>query len=175
MSAFDPLTSGYLLALVGLAAASDMRSHRIPNWLVAAGLMVALVLQITLHGFGQGAQTWLTGALAGFAPYLGLYMLGAVGAGDAKLMASIGAFVGPQGALEIAVASFAVGGLLALAVMLMRKQVRRTLAGIGTRLLWLPLGLRANLAGRDKLTTAARLPYAVAIAGGVVLVMTGVL
>ncbi|WP_454720344.1 MULTISPECIES: A24 family peptidase [Cupriavidus] len=175
MSAFDPLTSGYLLALAGLAVASDLRSHRIPNWLVAAGLVAALVLQITLHGAGQGAWAWLTGALAGFAPYLALYMLGAVGAGDAKLMASIGAFAGPQAALEIAIASFAVGGLLALAVVLMRKRVRSTLAGIGTRLLWLPLGLRASLAGRDKLETAARLPYAVAIAGGVVLVMTGVL
>ncbi|WP_059410726.1 A24 family peptidase [Cupriavidus basilensis] len=175
MSTFDPLTSGYLLALAGLAAASDMRSHRIPNWLVAAGLLLALALQMTLHGPGQGAQAWLTGALAGFAPYLALYLLGAVGAGDAKLMAGIGAFAGPQAALEIAIASFAVGGLLALAVMLMRKRVRKTLSGIGTRLLWLPLGLRANLAGRDKLTTAARLPYAVAIAGGVVLVMTGVL
>ncbi|MGO4333036.1 prepilin peptidase [Cupriavidus sp. 2TAF22] len=173
MSTFDPLTSGCLLTLVGIAAASDLRSHRIPNWLVGAGLMVALVLQVALHGFLHGTQAWLTGALAGLGPFLVLYMLGAVGAGDAKLMASIGAFVGAAAALQIAVASFAMGGLLALIIVLARKQARQTFAGLCARLLWLPFGLRADVAGKDNLTTAARLPYAVAMAGGVLMVMTG--
>lgn len=175
MSAFDPLTSGYLLALVGIAAASDMRRHRIPNWLIVTGLLAALLLQIVRHGIGNGAWGWLTGAFAGLAPFLFLYFLGAVGAGDAKLMASIGALAGTAATLQIVAASFLVGGLMALTVLLTRKHVRKTLAGISARILWLPFGWRSAATGKDRMETAARLPYAVAMAVGVLLVMTGVL
>ena len=175
MSALDLTANGLLLAMLGIAAITDLRSHRIPNWLVSAGLLAALLVQILGHGFGAGSWAWLTGAAAGLAPFLVLYLIGALGAGDAKLMASIGGFVGVQAALHIVVASFLLGGVMAVTIMLTRQRARQTLAGLSARLLWLPFGWRATATGNDKMETTARLPYAVAMAAGVLLVMTGTL
>ena len=47
---------------------------------------------------------------------LPLYLLRAMGAGDVKLMAMVGVFVGPLGALSVALLTFVAGGVLALAV-----------------------------------------------------------
>lgn len=174
---FDALTAICLLALVGTAAVTDFRSHRIPNRLVATGAIAALLLQIALHGAGSGAWLWFTGLAAGIAPFVVLYLVSAVGAGDAKLMACVGAFVGPETVLEILIATLLCGGAMAVWTMLMRRHVRRTMAGVVGTLLWLPFSWRTGSEGtaRTNMTTTARLPYAVAIAGGVLLVMTGVL
>ena len=72
-------------------------------------------------------------------------------------------------------ASFLLGGVMAVTIMLTRKHARQTLAGLSARLLWLPFGWRATATGNDKMETTARLPYAVAMAAGVLLVMTGAL
>ncbi|CAG9179354.1 A24 family peptidase [Cupriavidus pampae] len=176
LGTFDMLTATCLLALVGTAAVTDIRSHRIPNRLVATGAIAALLLQIALHGAGQGAWLWFTGLAAGIAPFLVLYVISAVGAGDAKLMACVGACVGPETALEILIATLLCGGVMAVWTMVMRRHVRRTMAGVMGTLLWMPFSWRAGT--RDtgtNMTTTARLPYAVAIAGGVLLVMTGVI
>ena len=175
MNTFNPGVSGLVLVMVAIAAVSDLRSHRIPNWLIATGLLAALLLQVFEHGAGGGSRAWLTGALAGLAPFLVLYLAGALGADDAKLMASIGAFVGVQPALQIVVASFLLGGVMALAIMVARKNARQTLAGLSALLLWLPFGWRATAAGTARTETTARLPYVVALAGGVLLVTTGTL
>lgn len=176
MISFDPITNGTLLTLVAIAAATDLHNHRIPNWLVATALLLALPLQTYLHGLGVGTSAWALGALTGLAPLLVAYLLRAVGAGDAKLMAAIGAFVGPHAVLQIVLATFLVGGLMALAVMLSRKQTRQALANLTAQFLWLPMAWHGPASGSDiKIEKTYRLPYAVAIAGGVLLVMTDTL
>lgn len=180
LGSFDVLSAGFLMILVGTAAVHDLRSHRIPNRLVVTGAIAALLLQIALHGAGQGAWLWFTGLAAGIAPFLVLYIAGAVGAGDAKLMACVGACAGAAKVPEILLATLLCGGVLAILVMLARRRVRHTFAGVLGMLLWLPFGMHATTAStgtgeKRTMTTTMRLPYAVAIAGGVLLVMTGVL
>ncbi|NYH99278.1 A24 family peptidase [Cupriavidus plantarum] len=179
LGTFDLLTASCLLALVGTAAAIDLRSHRIPNRLVAMGAIAALVVQAALHGAAPGTWRWFTGLAAGIAPFVVLYLVSAVGAGDAKLMACVGAFVGPETALEILIATLLCGGAMAVWTMVARRHVRRTMAGVVGTLLMLPFSWRAGTNGSTHTTTTvtmtARLPYAVAIAGGVLLVMTGVI
>src|SRR5205085_10518848 len=81
--------------LVLTAAMYDVRYRRIPNWLVAIGL-VAGVLMASVFFRGDGLRTAFLGAALAFAIYLPLFALRATGAGDLKLMVAVGAFTGPS-------------------------------------------------------------------------------
>jgi hypothetical protein len=80
-------------ALRVAAVVADLR-RRVPDWLTAAGAAAGVVCAAWggWHGVGIAAA----GALAGFLPF---HWCGAVGGGDAKLMAAHGALLGPSGIL----------------------------------------------------------------------------
>lgn len=156
------------------AVTSDLLSHRIPNRLVLSGLALAFGLHLAATFSGQaslaGAHAWspLTGLLVGGCLLMPLYLLRACGAGDVKLMAMVGAFVGADTALSAVLYTLLAGGLLSLAMMMLRGVATQTLTNI--RFIVCDWGLRANSGQGLRLapltTTAARLPYAVAIAAG---------
>lgn len=89
-----------LLVCLGLAAVIDVRSRRIPNWLTF-GLILAGLSRAIVAGGGAGLAHAATGMLAGAAPALVLFSLGALGGGDVKLLAGIGAWVGGPAALAV--------------------------------------------------------------------------
>jgi prepilin peptidase CpaA len=106
-----------LAALVVIAAILDFRTHRIPNWLVLAGVATGLAWQMVYPALvGGGLGFALKGMLVGFALLLPLYLLRAMGAGDVKLMAMVGTFLGPWDVASAALLSFIAGGVIALAV-----------------------------------------------------------
>jgi len=166
-----------LSALVLAAAVSDVRTRRVPNWLIALGLVTALVTQCLGAGVAAGSWAWLTGLATGMGLFIGLYVLGGMGAGDVKLMGAVGAFTGPLAALQIAVLGCIAGGALAIGLMFVRKDARRTLTSLSNLLLSLPFGASVAHAGVDARPTgpAAKIPYAVAIAVGTLLVAWGLL
>jgi prepilin peptidase CpaA len=117
-----------LLVLVTLAAVNDLASRRIPNRLLLLAWAVALPLQGAL---GAGALLdALAGGACGMLLFLPLYLLGGMAAGDVKLMATVGAFVGAAGALQIAVLAWCAGGVMALAMVIGRGHVRAVLANL---------------------------------------------
>ncbi|MEY4268087.1 MAG: hypothetical protein RIS90_2622 [Pseudomonadota bacterium] len=164
--------NGVLLALLLLAGVIDYRTHRIPNLLVLCGLAFGLVY----NGFNPpvpGATPFwgLAGAGLGLLALLPLYALGIMGAGDVKLMAMVGAFVGPAPLLHVLLYTLMSGGLLALALVLARgraRQVWRNLGGL------MQLAVQDSIAGRrpslrlDAGASAGKLPYALAIGMGAV-------
>jgi prepilin peptidase CpaA len=164
-----------LLAVMLLSAViADLRSRRIPNTLVLAGLMLAFIVHSIALGTGSaplaGPSWWapLAGLLTGLALLMPLYLLHATGAGDVKLMAMVGAFIGVQPVLTATLYTLLAGGLLSLVFMLGRGVAAQTLANV--RFLLTDWALRASSGQGARLaplqTTAARLPYAVAIALG---------
>jgi prepilin peptidase CpaA len=165
-----------VVALVIAAAVWDWRTRRIPNWLVATALVVALPIQAMLHGVPGGIQIWFFGCLAGFLILLPGYLIRMLGAGDVKLMAAVGAFCGAALALEIAVIASAIGGIWALVWLFRRKQVR---AGLGNTMSMLIM--MSSATGEDgavqrttSVQSVGRLPFGVAIAVGAVgTLMTG--
>ena len=103
-----------LLCLVLQAAVSDLAWRRIPNVLVAAGLLLALALHWYLGGNSALLAQGLAGATVGLLLFLPFYALGGMAAGDVKLAAMAGSFVGPWQALQLALLSAMAGGVLAL-------------------------------------------------------------
>jgi len=163
----------HLVVLIGmlvLAAWIDIREHRVPNALVIAGLCFAIPYQ-GLHPVDVIGNGWLfasAGCLVGFLSLFPLYMIGATGAGDVKLMAMVGAFVGPLGAFSSALLTFAAGGLLAVSVLLWKRRLRRALCNVYhltmANVIGAPAGcMNFTISGSD---STGKLPYAVAIAAG---------
>src|SRR2546427_6325621 len=100
-------------ALLVWAAASDWRSRRIPNWLTFTLALTGLAQAAAgIGAVGFGAA--VTGLLTGFALTFVYFALGAMCAGDVKLLAGVGAWLGPWGALEVFLAEAIIGALLAL-------------------------------------------------------------
>jgi len=100
------------LSLAAVAGVIDVRCHRIPNWLTLGGACAAVVVHGALSGGGGAALAglaWLLGALMFFVPFA----LGGLGAGDVKLVAALGAWLGPGEVLWLALFSGVAGGLLA--------------------------------------------------------------
>lgn len=128
-----------LLLLTAVAAFEDLRSGEIPNRLIAVALLAAM----PLHGFAQysampGAslRDVLLSTLAysgggflvcGLTPLLVFYF-DAMGGGDVKLLATIGAFVGPTLGLEIQLYSLVLAALYAGARVAYAGQLLRLLA-----------------------------------------------
>lgn len=174
LPSLSTMSLALLLLLLALAVVGDIRHGRIRNVLVIAGLGAGYVLQLVGVISGQpvlaGARPWdwLAGALVGGAVLLPLYLLRACGAGDVKLMAAVGAFVGAHVAFSAALYAMVAGGLLSLAVMALRGVGGQTLSNV--RHLLVDWGQRASAGQSLRLAplsrTAARLPYAVAIAAG---------
>ena len=102
-----------VMVLVGTAAAWDMRQRRVPNLLVFPATLLGVVLQLALSGW-QGGLAAFGGMAVGLVLLLPGYLLGTTGAGDVKLMAAVGTFLGPQEAALAALGSIAVGSVVAL-------------------------------------------------------------
>jgi prepilin peptidase CpaA len=106
---------GLLFSLLTAAAWIDWRTHRIPNALTVAGLLIGLAcgLLFPIHR-GYGFVPALIGLLFGFAATLPLYAMRVMGAGDVKLIAMVGAFVGWPEMLSVLASIFIAGGAMAL-------------------------------------------------------------
>lgn len=117
-----------LLVLTGTALAFDVRRNVLPNWLNVAIAIAGFACQIAFFG-GAGAWTALTGFAVGFGILLAMWLMGAAGGGDVKLMGAIGAWFGPMGILWIFIGS---GLLMALAAA--GRIIGRSLVGSRTAL-----------------------------------------
>jgi prepilin peptidase CpaA len=161
-----------LLALVLGAAVYDVRYRRIPNWLTITGVLAGLALNRFLD---QGRPGMFVSSLLGlaiaFGVYFVLYALRAMGAGDVKLMAAVGAIAGWPNWFGIFIVTAIVGGVMALILVAARGRVRKTLWNVGFILNELKRGRPAYM-GKEELDVkspkALGLPHGAVIAVGTV-------
>ena len=111
----------YLSLILTAAAAIDLRTQRIPNFLTLPSILIALVYYLMSDGT-SGLLFSLAGLAAGIGLLLFPYLLGGMGAGDAKLMGAVGAMVGAQGVFISFLLTAVVGGIYALMLLAVKKR-----------------------------------------------------
>ena len=158
------IISTALAAALLTAVVTDLRSQRIYNWLTFPLMLAGVVFHTVAFGL-DGLAFSASGLGLGAAVMLLPFLLGMMGAGDVKLMAGIGAWVGPSTLLSAFVLTCLAGGVYALGVLLFhRDEARRVLLNIKSFL----FGLMATrtLSYTPVSTALPRLCYGVAIAAG---------
>ncbi len=159
------------LALAFGACILDLRTRRIPNALTLGGAVGACVYALAFHG-ARGLTMSLAGWAAGLAIFLPFFLLRGLGAGDVKLMACLGAWLGPGLAVWSALYAALAGGVLALIVALASGYFRRMLENVYLLLAHFRVaGVRPHPELRLDRGKGPRLPYAVPIAVGTLAAM----
>lgn len=145
------LSKALLLGLLAVAAATDIRRHRIYNWTTYPGILAALAINafgsvLVSTGLADEASLarwgWigLGQSVAGFLVcgfvLVACYVLLRVGGGDVKLMAMLGAFLGVDRGVEAMLWTFVLGGCMGLIVLVWRFGPLTVLASVGRHLLW---------------------------------------
>jgi prepilin peptidase CpaA len=121
------LVSTFLLVpLAIIIAYYDVRYRRIPNLLVVTTLAGGLAMNILFGGL-QGLYGSVGGCALAFILMFLLHIFGAMGAGDVKLFAAIGAVTGAHMVLPTFLVVVLTGGLLALVSIVRAGVVRATM------------------------------------------------
>jgi prepilin peptidase CpaA len=169
--------AGFTLALA-LAAAMwhDIASRRIPNRLIVLGTLAAVALHVFVQrgaglfqadAGGMGLLHSLAGFGVGLLLLLPFYALKTLGAGDVKLLAMVGAFVGAKAVLGVALLAMLAGGVLALLVALWSGQLLQVIKNLQHMLrVTSSVGLAGIGQDANPGLTTGKLPYAIAIACG---------
>jgi prepilin peptidase CpaA len=156
------------LVIAAVACGFDVRQHRIPNWITFGATAAALMYHVALTG-SHGLTNSVGGWLVGVAMFLLPFMLGGLGAGDVKLVAALGAWLGLNDALWLGLYVGASGGLIALGVAVTRGYLGRALRNIRLLLAhWRVAGLHALPELTIHSASAPKLAYGVAILAGTV-------
>ena len=84
-----------------------------PNFITMPLILVGFVMNYTFYGW-FGVKSAFLGLLIGGGFFLLLYMAGAMGAGDVKLMGGIGTFLGQEKILTVLFLTILAGGIMAI-------------------------------------------------------------
>lgn len=151
---------------VAIATFTDLRSRRIPNWLVLPFLIAGIGVSCWLQGWHGLAQS-LEGILLGGVLMGGLAALGGMGMGDVKLCVAIGAWIGPSQLIVALVVMALAGGVMAICWALARGFFGQLLTNTGSLLTgFAKRGLKPNPEYVLENPRARSMPYAPAIAIG---------
>ncbi len=157
-----------------VAAVTDIRRFKVYNLLTVPLLLSGLIFHAATEGLA-GVSGSLLGALFGFGSLLMIYVMGGMGAGDVKLMAGVGAWLGLPLTFYVLIASSLAAGVFAVGLLVVSRSVSET---------WLNLQILAfrlstlgrHLGSEDRLETEMKradhrrrlIPFAAMVALGVV-------
>jgi len=166
------------LIVIAVATFTDLRSRRIPNWLVfpfmVAGVLVSpwrhdwqgISQGFGWHGLGQSLAGFSLGVLINIVPFF----LGWTGGGDVKLFAAIGAWVGPVQIFWVVFFTAIAGGIMVLALAAYSGFLKELFMGAGDLLFgWTRRGMHREAEEPPVSPLKRKMPYAPAIAIGTLL------
>ena len=123
----------FLVLIVALliAAVNDIRFHKIPNWLTFTAIVAGIVYHTAMKGF-SGFLFSATGVGVGIAVLIIPYVFRGTGAGDVKLMGSVGGFLGPKGVFLAFLFTSLVGGIYAIVLLALHGFIKETVKRYGS-------------------------------------------
>jgi len=164
-------THAAALVVALLGCVTDLTTRRIPNVLTLGA--AAGAFGYYLVGGGWPALVWSAGGwMIGGLLFLPLFALRGLGGGDVKLLAALGAWMGPLAVIWIALWGAIIGGMLAMAVALGSGYLGQALKNVwGLLMFWRVAGLRPHPALTVDSAGTVRMPYAVPIAAGLMVTL----
>jgi prepilin peptidase CpaA len=151
-----PVPFTIVLAASLIAAVTDLWKFKVPNLLTLPLLAGGLVYHGVTGGLSGLAESGL-GALCGFAILIVFYLLGGMGAGDVKLMAAVGAWLGMSLTFSVFLASALAAGVYAMVLILTYGKVRET--WVNLQIVWHRLAaIGRHLAADDRVESEIHQP-----------------
>lgn len=157
-----------LIIVLTIAAISDIKFQKIPNWLTFSTMIVGIISHTWTNGL-EGLFFSAKGAGVGVVVLIIPYLLGGMGAGDAKLMGAVGSLLGPQKAFVAFLFTGIIGGIYALIILALYGNLRDTFKRYGTMLKTFVLTQTIIYIPPSQKETKPKLCYGVAIAVGTLL------
>jgi prepilin peptidase CpaA len=170
----------FLSAALVVAAVIDGWKLKVPNWLTFPLVVGGWIYATACCGGWSGLGWSLLGTAVGLALLVPLYAIGGMGAGDVKLLAGVGAWVGATTTFYAFCLSTVFGGLIAVGMVLYRRKwghhSSQLMAIVGEILTIRDPSKLSELAAERK-KTMLLLPYGIPIALGTIVyfIWTGML
>ena len=189
------LVTVLLLGLLAVATATDVWRQKIYNWTTYGGILAAFAINavggalvawagadlgmlqrwlgcvgLPDGGFGFLVESFLGFLICGFV-LLVCFVFFKIGGGDVKLIAMLGAFLGPEKGIEAMLWTFVLGGCVGLIVLIWRVGPWRLLVRALRQVLWtLRLRSWAPLSEEERAELQTRLFLAPSAVAAVVIV-----
>lgn len=153
-----------------VAAIIDGYKLKVPNWITFPMILSGWAMSALSFGF-EGFAWSVVGTLVGLALLLPAYAIGGMGAGDVKLLAGVGAWVGGTTTLYAFITTAIVGGVMAVIMVLAKRAWSKHYTQF-----WIIWNEMATLRDPEKLSEIAAerkksmmlLPYGIPIAIGTI-------
>lgn len=147
------------------AALIDYKERRIPNGLSMSGWVLGPILNFILSGTA-GVKASVLGFLILFGLTFPFWLLGWMGAGDVKLMGTVGAIVGNQNAWFVLLCIVVAGLVVALLILMLRGLLKTSLQRYFAMVGLTMVSQRPTFIGSDTGEQNETMPYAIPIAFG---------
>lgn len=169
---------GVVLGASLAAAVWDLRVRRIPNGLTLPLLVSGLAWNTWVGGLA-GLASGVGGCVIAALPFVVLYLYAGGGAGDAKLMMGVGAWLGALQGVGVLLAVVTAGAVLGLTQAALAKRFREVTGRVAqvARVWfgWISFGHVPPVTGPINETHSLQMPYGVSIFGGVLIAAIGTL
>ncbi len=180
------LPAPYWAVVIGtalIAAITDVRTRRVPNFLTGPVLFTGWAAAAWMAGWAGFIDAFLASILLAL-PYVLLFMYAGGGAGDAKLMGALGAWLGLANGVVVLFAVVLAGAVLAIGFAIAKKR-HRTLLGNLLRMVHPLLRVASFAVGRrsvkgtmsllPKIEDMQTMPYGIAVLAGVCVAVGGLI
>ncbi|WP_461205475.1 A24 family peptidase [Clostridium sp. DL1XJH146] len=153
-----------LISVLIVCLITDLKYQKIYNKIIYPTLLAVIVIHITSNGF-SGFKSSILGFIVGLSILLTPYFLGGIGAGDVKLLALIGAIKGSVFVLNTALYMALIGGIIALVIIVYKKELKNFFKTIVTWIFSLFNGIKYKI-DQPSSSLTQKYPYGIAIVGG---------
>jgi prepilin peptidase CpaA len=149
----------------------DVKSRRIPNFVTAPAILLGLFMHLAIGGWGQLLSSFAAGLICGVI-FLIFYLAGGMGAGDVKLIFAVGCIAGLSHIAYLLVLTAISGGVMAIVLALIRGRLKQTFMNVAVLTSHhTSEGLTPHPELNITNAQTLRLPYALAIASGMILTL----